>query len=79
MTYINKLIVIFFFSIFVISPCIAIEKTAIIDIDYILKNSNIGKNVLSKIEDLNKKNIKTLEKRNKDLRAQETQIKQKKN
>ena len=38
----------------------AAEKLAFIDLDKVLKNSNLGKSLLNEIEDLNKKNIKEL-------------------
>ena len=36
------------------------DQIAFIDIDYIIKNSNIGKASLDKLETLNKKNINKL-------------------
>ena len=54
-------------------------KIAYLDIDFIIKNSNIGQNVLKKISDVDKKNIKLLDERNKELKEQETNLKNKEN
>lgn len=62
-----------------LNPLYAEEKTAFIDIDYVVKNSNIGKRMLENIDNTNKKNINLLEKRNNDLKKLETEIKSKKN
>ena len=74
-----KLILIHFLLVLPINLSSASEKTAMIDINYIIQNSNIGKNALKNIEDLNKKNISYLEKKNKNLKDLETKIKNKKN
>ena len=55
------------------------QKIAYIDIDFIIKNSNIGKEVLKKISDLDKKNIEILNQRNKELKKQEITLKNKEN
>jgi Skp family chaperone for outer membrane proteins len=62
-----------------ISPLSANEKTAFINIDYIIKNSNAGIKVLNKIDNLNKKNLDLLEKKNKSLKELESSIINKKN
>jgi outer membrane protein len=54
-------------------------KTAFIDLDYIIQNSNIGKQTLKNINDLNKKNINILKKKNKILKELEIEIKNKEN
>lgn len=64
--------------IFPINFLSANEKIAFINVDYIVQNSNIGKKTLSKIKDLNKKNIDQLEKKNKNLIELETTIRNKK-
>ena len=79
MKYFYRLNVSIFFLFFLISPLIANEKTAFINIDYIIKNSNAGINILENIENLNKKNLDLLEKKNKSLRQIETSIINKKN
>jgi outer membrane protein len=79
MKHFQKLIIIISIVIFPINLLNANEKTAFIDIDYIIQNSNIGKKSLKNISDLNKKNIKQLEEKNKSLRDLEASIKNKKN
>ena len=43
------------------------KETAFVDIDFIIANSNIGKNVLLRIDKLDKKNLENLKKKNKSL------------
>ena len=55
------------------------EKTAFLDIDFILNNSNLGKSIYSDLEKLNKKNLDDLEKKEKLLKEQKTSIDKTKN
>ena len=55
------------------------SKIAYLDVDFIIKNSNIGKNILKKISNLDKKNIEILNQRNKELKDQEIDLKNKEN
>ena len=55
------------------------DKVSFIDIDFILKNSNLGKSILNEIENLNKKNIDELRNQEKELKKIEDEIKSKKN
>ena len=57
----------------------AAEKLAFIDLDKVLKNSNLGKSLLNEIEDLNKKNIKELKNKEAELKKNEDEINKKKN
>ena len=79
MKYFYKLIIAIFILTIPFKLLSADEKTAFIDIDYIVQNSNVGKKTLNNINILNQKNIKLLEKKNEDLRKLETSIKNKKN
>ena len=79
MKFFSKLIIIIFFTSFSSLHLSANDKTAFINVEYIIQNSNIGKKVLKNINDLNKKNINQLEKKNKILKDLETSIKNKKN
>ena len=79
MKYFQRLIIFFFLLILPIKLLNANEKTAFIDIDYIVQNSNIGKKVLKNIDNINMKNIEQLKKKNKSLRELESSIKSKKN
>ena len=54
------------------------DKVSFIDIDFILKNSNLGKSILNEIENLNKKNINELRNKEKELKKIEEEIKSKK-
>ena len=55
------------------------KETAFVDIDFIIANSNIGKNVLLRIDKLDKENLENLKKKNKSLQELEITIKNKKN
>ena len=50
-----------------------------IDIDFLIKNSNIGKASLDKLETLNKENIKKLNDKENELKKNETDLKNKQN
>ena len=39
------------------------ENIVFVDVDYIIKNSNVGKKALEKINNLDKKNVDTLKKK----------------
>ena len=47
--------------------------------EFVIKNSNIGKSMLEKINNENDKNIEILKQREEELKKQEDQLKQKKN
>ena len=55
------------------------EPVAYVDIDIILKNSDIGKEILEKINTQNNKNIQDLKKKEKILKDLEIEIASKKN
>ena len=71
------LIILIFFS--SIKFASANDQVAFIDIDYIIKNSNIGKETLEKINKLDEENIKKLKAKNKELKEQEIELKNKEN
>ena len=75
---IKSLIIIFFL---IISTTFANsnDKVSFIDIDFILKISNLGKSILNEIENLNNKNIDELQSKEKELKKIEEEIKSKKN
>ena len=52
-------------------------KIVFIDIDYLMKNSNIGKISLKKLENLNNKNINVLKENEKKLKQEENLLLQK--
>ena len=55
------------------------NKIVFIDIDFLMKNSNIGKLSLKKLEELNNKNVNLLKANEKDLKEKENTLLQKKN
>ena len=57
----------------------SVEKIAFIDIDYIIQNSSIGKKMLTEIDNIDKKNVNRLKKKNKTLKDLELEINNKKN
>ena len=72
----------FFLIFFFLYPNIVLsndQKIAYLDIDFVIKNSNIGQNLLEKISNVDKKNIKILDERNKELKEKEINLKNKKN
>ena len=76
---INKLSAIILLIFIFINPAKSDDKVAFINVDLLIKNSNIGKNVLKNIDDLNNKNLTLLKKRNNKLKEFEVEIKNKKN
>ncbi len=55
------------------------DKIALIDLDLVLKNSNLGQSILKEIEKLNKKNISELKIRESELKQTDEEIKKKQN
>ena len=72
-----KYFLIFFFIIN--TSANANTKIVFIDIDYLINNSSIGKSTLSRLDQINSKNIKNLSDKEKKLRIIEEDIKTKKN
>ena len=67
----------FFILIFYISSTsfsISAEKTVFLDIDFVLNNSNYGKSIYSRLEELNKKNFDNLVKMEKELEEKKKSI-----
>jgi outer membrane protein len=79
MNYFYKFIIVTFLSFILCNPSFSNDKIAFIDIDYIIKNSEIGKKVLLKINDLDDKNVNSLKKKDNMLKNLETEIRNKKN
>ena len=74
-----KSVIILFFLIISTTFANSNDKVSFIDIDFILKNSNLGKSILNEIENLNNKNIDELQSKEKELKKIEEEIKSKKN
>ena len=79
MNYLNKLFSIFLLFFLFTNTSYSNESVAYIDIDFILKNSDIGKKSLEKINTQNNINIQDLKKKEKILKDLEIEIASKKN
>ena len=69
----------FFFILLQINLLSSNENIVFVDVDYVIKNSNVGKKALEKINNLDKKNIDTLKKKNSELQKLDTELKNKQN
>ena len=79
MNIIKKFFFIFFFFIINSNFAESSDKIAFLDMEKVVKNSNIGKSVLSKINELNQNNIKILVAKEDKLKKIEESIKKKEN
>ena len=79
MKFLNKFFFIFIFFFLNITQVNSSEPIAYIDMDYVIKNSEIGKKTLNLINDLNDKNINKLKENEKILKDLENKIISKKN
>ena len=79
MKFLNKFFFIFIFLFLNIPQAYNNEAIAYIDMDFIIKNSEIGKKTLNSINNLNVKNINELKKKEKILKDLENDIVSKKN
>ena len=70
------LILILFFN---LSNANSNEKTAFIDIDYVLNNSFLGKSILNELEKINKKNLQDLKLKEKTINEKKENINKTKN
>ena len=79
MKFLNKIFAIFLLSFLFTTQLFSSEFIGYIDIDFIIKNSDIGKKTLKVINDQNKKNISDLKKKEKILKDLEQGIANKTN
>jgi outer membrane protein len=79
MKFLSKFFFIFIFFFFSITQAYSSETIAYIDLDFIIKNSEIGKKTLNSINNLNVNNINELTKKEKILKDLENDIVSKKN
>ena len=79
MIFLKKIFFFFIFFFLSINLVISSEPIAYIDMDFIIKNSEIGKKTLDSIKILNDKNINELKKKEKILKDLESNIISKKN
>ena len=64
---------------YLIGNAFAIEKIVYLDLDYILSNSNKGKNILSDLDKKNNENIKIFKSKEKILKTEEENLLKQKN
>ena len=64
---------------YLIGNAFAIEKIVYLDLDYILSNSNKGKNILSDLDKKNNENIKILKSKEEILKIEEENLLKQKN
>ena len=64
---------------YLIGNVFAIEKIVYLDLDYILSNSNKGKNILSDLDKKNNENIKILKSKEEILKTEEENLLKQKN
>ena len=76
LNFITSLLIFFFI---IVNPVHSSDNIAFLDMEYVIKNSNVGKSVLNKINELDKSNIEKLKIREKQLKKQEEDIKKKQN
>ena len=74
-----KILLLLFIFFFKISVTYSAENVAFIDMEFIIKNSNMGKLVLNKIKNKNNENLEKLKQRESELKKKEDSIKSKKN
>ena len=74
----KKVIFLFLISLFFISN-VSSAQISIVDITFLLKNSNKGKNIQKELDSLNSKNLKLFEKKKKSLEVKEKKIASKRN
>jgi len=79
MKFLNKFFFIFIFFFLNIAQAYSSEPIAYIDMDFIIKNSEIGKKTLNSINNLNEKNLNELKNNEKILKDLEKDIISKKN
>ncbi len=79
MYFIKKFFFIFIFFFSSITFSISSEKIAFIDIDYVLNNSNLGKIIINELDQVNNKNIKTLNQKEQILKKKKDDINKTKN
>ena len=79
MKFLNKFFFIFIFLFLNIPQAYSNEAIAYIDMDFIIKNSEIGKKTLNAINNINEKNLNELKKKEKILNDLESEIISKKN
>tara|TARA_Y100001935_G_scaffold239791_1_gene227763 strand:+ start:3271 stop:3771 length:501 start_codon:yes stop_codon:yes gene_type:complete len=73
------LLIIFILNFLNNNIAIAENNTVFVDIDFLIQNSTIGKNILKKLENKDKENIQFLKVREQNIRKAENELKKKQN
>ena len=72
-------IFIFFLIIFLPLSCNAEEGVFFLDVDYLLNNSNYGKEIISKLQKINEKNLSEIKNLEKEIKKEDDEINKIKN
>lgn len=75
MSFLKKIFFSIIFFLILINNVIADDKIALIDISYIINNSNIGISTLKKLEKINEKNKNEIKKKRQKIKDQGNEIK----
>ena len=69
----------FFLFIYFLNSTISYSKIVYLNIDFVIKNSQIGKVSINKLESINKQNLETLKENQSELKKLENELKKKEN
>jgi len=69
----------FFLYIFIFNSTISYGSIVYLNIDFVIKNSEIGKLSINKLESINQQNLETLKKNQSELKELENELKKKEN
>ena len=79
MFFFKKLFFVVLFIFIGISNSYSDQKIAFIDLDFVVENTNAGRQILNELNSLNNQNIKNLKLKEDELKNQENEIKKKQN
>ena len=79
MFFFKKLFFVILFIFIGISNSYSDQKIAFIDLDFVVENTNAGREILNELNSLNNQNIKNLKLKEDELKNQENEIKKKQN
>lgn len=74
-----KFIIIFISVLFFVTNSYAVQNIGYIDMDFVIKNSNLGKSILKKIKNLDDSNIQKLKSYDKEIKKLESDFRAKEN
>ena len=79
MFFFKKLFFVVLFIFIGISNSYSDQKIAFIDLDFVVENTNAGREILNELNSLNNQNIKNLKLKEDELKNQENEVKKKQN